>query len=98
MSRPSRHIAPITKLTDANNTARPELSSQRKAVQAFHERRAHELENTTVAGQDPPAVAAGLGSTPPSMSPPKHNTITITTSSIGPSEDDGIDDHPRPCI
>ncbi|KAF8231968.1 hypothetical protein L208DRAFT_1466550 [Tricholoma matsutake] len=35
-ARPSRHTAPTSKLTDANNTAQPELSFQCKAVQAFH--------------------------------------------------------------
>ena len=33
--RPSCHTAPTFKLTDTNNAAQPELSFQRKAVQAF---------------------------------------------------------------
>ena len=33
--RPSRHTAPTFKLTNTNNVAQPELSFQRKAVQAF---------------------------------------------------------------
>jgi hypothetical protein len=37
-TRPSRHIAPTSKLTDANNAALPELSFQRQAVQAFRTR------------------------------------------------------------
>lgn len=37
-TRPSRHIAPTSKLTDINNAAQPELSFQRRAVQAFRTR------------------------------------------------------------
>ena len=73
---------------DANNTAQPELSFQHKAVQAFHMQRAQE--NTS--GQDPSVVAAG--SAPPSMSPPKCNIDT--SGSVEPSEDEDIDDQPRP--
>jgi hypothetical protein len=93
-SRPPRHIAPTTKLTDANNAARPELAFQRKAVQAFHTQRAEELENTSVAnsGQDPSVVAAGS-----TLSPPEHNNIVAITNSVDPSEDEDIDDHPKPC-
>ena len=87
-ARPSRHTAPTSKLTDANNTAQPELSFQHKAVQAFHTRRAQE----NMLGQDPSMVAAG--SAPPSMSPPKCNIDM--SGSVEPSEDEDIDDQPRP--
>lgn len=35
-ARPSRHIALTSKLIDANNTEKPQLSFQRNAVHAFH--------------------------------------------------------------
>lgn len=38
VTRPSRQIAPTSKLTDVNNIAQPELSFQRRAVQAFRTR------------------------------------------------------------
>lgn len=46
--RPSRQIAPTSKLTDVNNIAQPELSFQRRAVQAFRTRAEDSL--------DPPVV------------------------------------------
>ena len=84
---PSCHTAPTSKLMDANNTAQPELSFQRKAVQAFHTRWAQE----NMLGQDPSVVAAG--SAPPSTSPPKRNIDT--SGSVEPSEDEDIDDQTR---
>lgn len=109
-SRPTRQIAPTTKLTDANNTARPELSSQRKAVQAFHTRRAQELESTSKSsksaansGQDPSSsvIAAGSESTLPSTSLAslkRSINIDAIAGSVEPHEDENIDDHPRPRI
>ena len=92
-SRPSRHTAPTSKLTDANNTAQPELSFQRKAVQAFHTRRAQFVANL---GRDPSPTMVASGSAPPTTSPaPKHNIdmTTSSTSSVTSVEPRDNEDH-----
>ena len=48
--------------------------------------------SVTNSGQDPSVVAAG--SAPPSTSLPKHNIDM--SGSVEPSEDEVIDDQPRP--
>lgn len=45
-ARPSHNIAPTAKLTDDNNTARPELAFQRKAVQDFCMHQAAQAQET----------------------------------------------------
>ena len=41
-TRPARRAVPTSKLTDANNSEKPELSFQRKAVHEFHTRQVQE--------------------------------------------------------
>jgi hypothetical protein len=41
-TRPARRVVPTSKLTDANNLEKPELSFQRKAVHEFHTRQVQE--------------------------------------------------------
>lgn len=81
-NRPPRHPAQTSKLTDANNTAQPELSFQRKPV---HTRRAQENLSVPNSVQYPPTVAV-----------PEY-TIHAT-SCVESSEDEDIDDQSRPCM
>ena len=51
-TRPARRAVPTSKLTDANNSEKPELSFQCKAVHEFHTRQVHEA-------QPPPEQSGG---------------------------------------
>ena len=43
-TRPARRAVPTSKLTDANNSEKPELSFQRKAVDEFRSRQVQEAQ------------------------------------------------------
>lgn len=58
-TRPSRHIAPTSKLTDVNNAAQPELTFQRQAVLAFRTR-AQEAPSALEPFTNPPTIRSPL--------------------------------------
>jgi hypothetical protein len=99
-TRPSRQVAPTAKLTDTNNTEQPRLTFQRKAVKAFHSRRAQETEATSLANnpsiQSIPALSSN--NTTPTI-PLQTHLSTVTnrdTNSNQHVEDEDSDDQPKP--
>ena len=102
-TRPSRKAAPTSKLTDANNTERPQLPFQRKAVEAFRSRRAQELAGgTSLANpliQSIPALPSDNTTLTIPPQPPKHNRSTVMdkdTDGDQNVEDKNIDDQRKP--
>ena len=89
-TRPSCQAAPTSKLTDANNTAQPELSFQRKAVLAFHTR-AQTISQAVATNGDGAVNTASI-----STSAPKRNINTISVESG--EDEDSHDNQPKPCM
>lgn len=94
-ARPSRHIAPTSKLTDDNNAAQPQLAFQRKAVQDFRFRQAQEAESLPNPSSPNAAAAAASPIATPQL---KRN---LPTSADPDTEDDecdggGVNEQPNP--
>ncbi|KAI0253025.1 hypothetical protein BJV78DRAFT_1281338 [Lactifluus subvellereus] len=90
-ARPSRHIAPTSKLTDSNNAARPELTFQRKAVQEFRMRQAQEAGSLL--------KPSGPDVTSPTEPTRNHDLFTRADADgeRDGSDDEGVDEQPKPC-
>jgi hypothetical protein len=89
-------VAPTSRLTDANNTEQTQLAFQRKAVEAFHSRRAQEAEDIPSIQMVPVPSSDNVT---PTITPPKRNISTVTDKD-GDSdkhvEDEDSDDQPKP--
>jgi hypothetical protein len=102
-TRPSRQVAPTSKLTDPNNTERPQLTSQRKAVEAFHSRYPKEAEAKSlqvgeVANQS--IATSSSAHITPSTNRSKRNLSADTDSETDKNnlvEDDSGDEQPKHC-
>ena len=84
-ARPSRHIAPTSKLTDDNNKAQPELAFQRKAVQDYRIRQAQEAKSL-LNQLSPDAASPTVPTTKPQL---KRNLSVIIDTDTEDGERDG---------
>src|SRR5258707_3623237 len=72
-------VNPTVKLTDTANTAPPELSFQRKAVQDFRSRQANTNDqSSSISGADPNACS--------SATPQKHTLSSLSSFSTADSD------------
>src|SRR5260221_12528820 len=94
-----RMVNPTAKLTDTANTAPPELSFQRKAVQDFRSRQANTNDqSSSISGADPNACS--------SVTPQKRTLSSLSSFSTADSDIDagvvnvgvGNDDHKAHCM
>jgi hypothetical protein len=65
-TRPSRHVVPTSRLTNADNVEQPQLSFQRKAVEDF---RTRQDRDPTVTRLSPPISHATIATLPPCLNP-----------------------------
>src|SRR5260370_2451834 len=90
-------VNPTAKLTDTANTAPPELSFQRKAVQDFHSRQANTNdESSSISGADPNAC---FSATPQKRTLSSLSSFSTAHSDIDAGEGndgDGNDDQMPP--
>src|SRR5260370_12023043 len=81
-------VNPTAKLTDTANTAPPELSFQRKAVQDFRSRQANtNVQSSSISGADPNACF--------SATPQKHTLSSLSSFSTADSHIDPRDTNDR---